>query len=143
MGHSGSMVSTVSTPSKRTALYRHFDASGRLLYIGISLNAVSRLAQHRITSPWFEDIARIELEWHETRTAAHDAERAAIRDERPIHNGLRYGMPDELYRMIQGLGKLHMVDADGRLLDEYASLGPGEAEAIADRWDATESPPPA
>jgi hypothetical protein len=31
--------------SKRTSLYRHFDADGTLLYVGISLSALVRLGQ--------------------------------------------------------------------------------------------------
>jgi hypothetical protein len=34
--------------SAPTHLYRHFDADGRLLYVGISLFAVNRLSQVRI-----------------------------------------------------------------------------------------------
>lgn len=120
----------------RTALYRHFDATGALLYVGISLNAVSRLAQHRMTSAWFDQIARIEIEWHPTRTVACNAERLAIQTENPLHNGIRYGMPDALHRMISDLGKLHMVDSEGVLLPEFASLGEGEAAAIAAQWEA-------
>lgn len=70
----------------RTALYRHFNAAGDLLYVGISLNAVARLCQHRQAAPWFPDIARVEIEWLPTREAALDAEKAAIRSERPLHN---------------------------------------------------------
>lgn len=117
----------------RTALYRHFDMAGDLLYIGISLNAIARLAQHRQTSPWFESIARIEVEWFDSRQAAFDAERHAIQTESPAHNGLRYGMPDALRRMLQDSGRLHMVTEDGLLRPEYASLGAEEASAIADR----------
>jgi len=70
----------------KTALYRHFDADGMLLYLGISLNSVARTAQHRACAHWFRDIARIAIEWHDTREAAEGAERAAIRNERPMHN---------------------------------------------------------
>jgi hypothetical protein len=74
-----------ATETKPTALYRHFDSDGRLLYVGISLSAIIRLAEHR-ASPWFDDIARVEIERHPTRKAALAAERKAIRDERPLHN---------------------------------------------------------
>jgi excinuclease UvrABC nuclease subunit len=70
----------------RTALYRHFDAAGRLLYVGISLSAVQRLAQHRLTAHWFERIARIEIEWRDSREEALIAEIQAIARERPECN---------------------------------------------------------
>lgn len=69
----------------RTALYRHFDASGRLLYVGISISAMARLAAHE-AAVWFDDIARVDVERHPSRDAALTAERHAIRTEKPLHN---------------------------------------------------------
>lgn len=68
------------------AVYKHFDANGQLLYIGVSLNHLARLAQHSDTSHWFNDIARIEVIACETRAAALAKERSLIRAERPKHN---------------------------------------------------------
>lgn len=72
--------------SDRTALYRHFDSTDALLYVGISLSAVHRLAQHKRSASWFKDIARVEVEWFSTRAEAIAAEREAICDEAPKHN---------------------------------------------------------
>jgi len=69
-----------------THLYRHYDSAGRLLYVGISLSAVQRLAQHRDHSHWFEDIANVAIERHESREQALAAERAAIIKEQPLCN---------------------------------------------------------
>ena len=69
-----------------TNLYRHFAGDGRLLYVGISLNAIIRLAAHRTRSSWFDEIVRVEVERHPTRQAALAAELAAIRNEKPLHN---------------------------------------------------------
>lgn len=69
-----------------TALYRHFDADGVLLYVGISLSAVARLAQHRDNAHWYRAIARVDIEWLPTREDAIFAERRAIFRERPLHN---------------------------------------------------------
>ena len=136
MGYSCALDSTESTPPTRTALYRHFDVEGRLLYVGISLNAVARLAQHRETAHWFGQIARIEVEWHESRMLAEAAERKAIKAERPAHNLAHAGMSESLRQMLVRIGKLHMVDERGKLKPEHNSLAPGEAEAIAARWDS-------
>lgn len=73
----------------RTALYRHFDADGRLLYVGISLSAVHRLGQHRQHAHWFKAIARVDIEWHATRLLALEAEACAITRELPLHNTAR------------------------------------------------------
>lgn len=75
----------------QTELYRHFDAGGELLYVGISLNTTYRLMHHKAVASWFDQIARIEIERFATRDEARDAELVAIRDERPIHN--RSGRP--------------------------------------------------
>ncbi len=70
----------------RTSLYRHFDAEGNLLYIGISKSHMTRLGQHQHGSHWFWDITRIEIEYFETREDAVTAEALAIAKEKPRHN---------------------------------------------------------
>lgn len=67
-------------------LYRHFDKDGALLYVGVSLNAVQRLSQHRDASHWFAEIASVTVTWFVDRTEALAAERAAITAENPRHN---------------------------------------------------------
>lgn len=69
-----------------TCLYRHWDSSGRLLYVGIALSPAARLRGHRKNAPWFREIARIDVEWFDSRIAAMRAEIRAIRNERPLHN---------------------------------------------------------
>lgn len=69
----------------RTDLYRHFDADGKLLYVGISLSALQRTMSHK-HSGWWEMVTRIEIERHNTRDEALDAEREAIKTERPEFN---------------------------------------------------------
>lgn len=73
----------------KTCLYRHFDSSGRLLYVGISLNSIKRLQQHFANAEWFKDISRIEIEWHPTRIEAMAAEAIAIAKENPVFNIVR------------------------------------------------------
>lgn len=69
----------------QTALYRHFDAEGRLLYIGIAKNALRRLSQHA-TAPWAQDVRTIKVEMFASREDALTAEGLAIRAEKPLHN---------------------------------------------------------
>jgi hypothetical protein len=71
---------------QETELYRHFDARGILLYVGISISTPQRLKGHRFASGWFKKVATITIQRFPTRAAAEQAERAAIRDERPLHN---------------------------------------------------------
>ena len=69
-----------------TELYRHFDARGVLLYIGISYSTGIRLAQHRAESEWGRKIARVEIEYFPTRAEAKMAEDTAIGIENPKYN---------------------------------------------------------
>ncbi|MBS7790250.1 hypothetical protein KTR66_09600 [Roseococcus sp. SDR] len=80
----------------KTDLYRHYDANGRLLYVGVSLSAVVRLAQHRDLSQWATQIARVDVQKFDTRDQALAAERAAIKSEKPLHNIMHQEAADEL-----------------------------------------------
>lgn len=68
------------------SLYRHFDADGRLLYVGISLSSIKRLAWHIKNSSWCEDIRTITIEPFPTKALARLAEAAAIKNENPLFN---------------------------------------------------------
>ncbi len=70
----------------RHQLYRHFDKEGRLLYVGISLSAVARLAAHKGSAHWYDQITSVSIEQCESREALLDAEREAILAEKPLHN---------------------------------------------------------
>lgn len=77
----------------RTSLYRAFDAAGTLLYVGISTNPEQRWREHAISKAWWRsDVSRKTIEWHESRTAAGQAEAVAVRTESPVHN---LALPDE------------------------------------------------
>jgi hypothetical protein len=43
-------------------LYRMFDADGNLLYVGCTMNILSRTSTHVYVKPWAGDIALIRLE---------------------------------------------------------------------------------
>lgn len=79
-------ASTYRQQDKAYYLYRHFDKGGILLYVGIALNPVYRLAQHKKDATWFWSIARIEIARFETRELSEAAERAAIKFEKPLFN---------------------------------------------------------
>ena len=71
--------------NEKCDLYRAFDASGALLYVGISWLAVRRVPQHS-KKEWFDDVARVEIAKFESRDEALKAEKKAIIEERPLHN---------------------------------------------------------
>jgi len=110
------------------ALYRFFDAGGRLLYIGISLNPGVRWKQHRADKPWWTEVATVTVEAHPDRTAVQAAEREAIRAERPRYNVAHNQTPEggaRLASMLTGMAEppARFRDAcpgcgDARLPDE-------------------------
>ena len=79
--------------SAKTAVYRRYDASGVLLYIGITSDFKGRDAVHRALSPWWRHMARTEVEWFPDRESALESEANAIRAEDPIFN-LQHGRSD-------------------------------------------------
>lgn len=70
----------------KTALYRHFNSDGCLLYVGITDGLSVRDKAHAATSSWHADVVRSETEWFNDRAAARAAETKAILQEKPLHN---------------------------------------------------------
>jgi predicted GIY-YIG superfamily endonuclease len=69
-----------------TDLYRYFDCEDNLLYVGISLNAVNRLREHKHGKSWSLGVETITIERYKTRKKAIDAELWAIKKEKPKYN---------------------------------------------------------
>lgn len=125
---------------QRTALYRHFNAAGELLYVGISLSAVQRLSQHKQTAAWFAQIARVDIEWHPSRQAAEEAEKAAIRKENPRFNSVRYGAVGQQEPTAWGIRHQRSGRIDGwyrRRTDATHLLGWWRAVFPMDGFDIT------
>ena len=69
-----------------TALYRLYDATGALLYVGITTSLKVRMAQHAADKSWWPEVTRKTVTWCDDRAEAAKAELVAIRAERPLHN---------------------------------------------------------
>ena len=67
-------------------LYRFFDESGALLYVGITGNPAKRLSQHRREKDWWDSVSRVEMQRFASREELEAAERAAVIAEKPLHN---------------------------------------------------------
>ena len=85
-GHKAPLRQHLARIGDGRAVYRHFGADGRLLYVGCTGNPVQRTALHASQTPWFRQIVRIEIEWFETGAEAIAAELEAIRTENPPFN---------------------------------------------------------
>lgn len=74
------------TPAYKHFIYRHYDKNDNLLYVGISLSAISRLSSHKNSSPWFHKISSVKIEGCESKASAIQKEKEAIKKERPMYN---------------------------------------------------------
>ena len=69
-----------------TQLYRFYSQNGTLLYVGISISAISRYGHHKSNSGWWLFASRMEILNYPTRAEAELAEKSAILSERPLFN---------------------------------------------------------
>lgn len=77
-----------------TSLYRIYDATGRLIYVGQSQHMGLRMRTHERNSWWFDFMADITTELHPTRAAAEAAEIVAIQEEAPAFNSKHADRPE-------------------------------------------------
>jgi predicted GIY-YIG superfamily endonuclease len=77
---------TCQLPSDPHAVYRVFANDGRLLYVGCSIDVLSRVKNHEKNRPWSLEISSVSVEWHKDRDTALVAEKAAIASELPEWN---------------------------------------------------------
>ena len=119
-----------------TKLYRHFDADGHLLYVGISLSAVARLNQHMDISHWSDAISEVRVETLPDRNAALAAETAAIQSENPKHNIRKREQmrPEKIAKDTPQQGLLRQVALKPCYsfseLTNVTSIGPGKLKAF-------------
>jgi excinuclease UvrABC nuclease subunit len=72
--------------TKRFACYRHYNAAGELLYVGVTESTGQRYSAHKHASAWFEDIAEIKCDYFDSRRAALVLEAATIVCDAPKYN---------------------------------------------------------
>ncbi|OOB91210.1 hypothetical protein [Rathayibacter sp. VKM Ac-2630] len=71
-------------------VYKAFDADGRFLYVGLSVDVFRRLQQHRREyAAWEPDAVRVEVAQYENRASAHFEEARCIREDSPAYNVTR------------------------------------------------------
>jgi transcriptional regulator with XRE-family HTH domain len=84
-------VSGIMRPTKLHTLYRFYDAQGRLLYVGQTVNVpTERFVLHANEKTWWSSVANITLEHIEGSQADLDrAESLAYSTENPFYNEVR------------------------------------------------------
>jgi len=75
----------VATPDP-TSVYRYYDRSDILIYVGITRQGMGRNVQHNGKAEWWPFVARQEVEHYPDRLAAMAREKALIRHHRPPFN---------------------------------------------------------
>ncbi|WP_343871439.1 hypothetical protein [Dactylosporangium roseum] len=89
-----------------------------LLYVGITESLGDRTnSGHARSSDWVQFASRAEAEWHDSRELASAAERAAVREERPVYN--RQYAEWDVDRQIAAYLHRREVEELESLLDQY------------------------
>lgn len=117
---------------ERTAVYRYFDAHGRLLYVGISRDPEARWKAHRWgpdREQWVAQVASRAVEWRASRPEALVAEVAAIKLERPRYNGT-HNQPEVVFAPTEGQSRSGRTKAT--LVTDYI-----RDEIESGRWPAS------
>ena len=79
-------IGQASLNARPHALYRFYDRSDVLLYVGITVDPGARFKKHASDKPWWGEVANISVTPHQSREAALEAEVGAIRLEKPLYN---------------------------------------------------------
>lgn len=105
-------------------LYRAFDATGGLLYVGATTNPASRLNDHHMQKPWRSEVSNVTLEHFDTVENLHSAETHAIKSEAPRYNHLhiRSTRPRGTPRGAMGDGSLYQRASDGLWVGAYVVI---------------------
>lgn len=140
----------MTAPAVRTALYRLYDESDTLLYVGISINPPIRFREHG-RRDWWQNVVRSTLEWWPDQQSAEAAEITAIRTEHPLHNRRHLIPHDNCAESFVKIAELRdqLDDAESAVQDIRRELlaeivrvsrgaGPGIAGEVAKhaRWSA-------
>lgn len=71
-------------------VYRMYDTSNQLLYIGHSESALGRIGEHAEKQAFWPDVCVITLEKYSSYREMRHAEEMAIQNECPLHNKIKY-----------------------------------------------------
>ena len=113
------------TAGGRTALYRLYDSTEALLYVGVTGDPRRRFRQHERDKPWWPQVATRDIEWFPDKRSALDTERDTVRNDAPRYNqrGTIWFPPElgDCTAEMETISGLKVNTAE--LLDRVASTG--------------------
>ncbi|MGW6741681.1 GIY-YIG nuclease family protein [Streptomyces sp. NPDC055025] len=98
----------MTEPAERTALYRLYDKTDQLLYVGIASDPKNRWYRHATDKEWWPEVATRDVEWFDSREQASAAEVNAITSEKPLHNRTHNYRPSRLLALLPAAVKAPM-----------------------------------
>jgi hypothetical protein len=116
-------------------VYRFYNATDDLLYVGVTADWETRHAAHRIGTPWYPEVARHELERFATDAEARDHEATTIASLAPRYNrrpgggGRRTSEPEQ--HRIRSLFTLSPTAV--RQIEELAARNGQSKSAVVER----------
>lgn len=96
------------------SVYRYYDKSGLLLYVGRTRDPFKRFHEHHADAcRWIANIARMDIERFATYEESEIAEILAIKNEKPLHNKVIYvkHKKDKSYRNLNNQKFLNLKEA--------------------------------
>lgn len=115
-------------------LYRYFDDDQVPLYIGRSAHLATREQVHIDTSKWMDFAASSTIERCETAEALAEAERTAIRTERPIFNKQHNDTPEAKERLrayLERHDRLDLLTPGPKMIERHDPTATQESQ---DPW---------
>jgi len=109
----------------KTALYKHKNAEGHIIYVGVAKNIGARSAQHLGNSEWQAEIASIDVEWYKNSLLAELMEIKLIKSLRPKHNRAHNNkkpFDHAFYQRIDSFLKNEEKNINEKLKDYYEKL---------------------
>jgi len=71
---------------KAAVVYRFYNANHELLYVGCSSDFLTRMASHRLSRDWFDEVAKVTVAHFDDTLTAYEMESVAIATEHPRYN---------------------------------------------------------
>lgn len=108
--------------NRATAVYRFFDASERLLYVGIAYDPAERWKHHAAVTKWWKDAVDNTIDWYDTRAEAERAELTAIRYEKPVYNKVASVTPYQGSTLKRGMKLPRKIKIEDDVWEDYERL---------------------